>query len=277
MARQRINNVQLYYELTGDGDDTIVLVHGGWTDHHSWQFVVPVLAERYRVLTYDRRGHSRSDRPTTRGSRRVDEDDLAALVETLDLGAVHLVGNSYGGSIALGLAARRPDLVIDVAAHEPPLLGVVQPGTPLAALVVNVWSAVAEVERLLHDGDLEGGARHFMEHIALGPGSWQMLPDETRRTFSANAATFLDLLADPHWGDVPAPSTTPVLLTDGGDASPAWLPAIVNELAAHAYRHAARHTFPGAGHAPHLSEPQSYAARLHSFLSANTAVGRRSW
>lgn len=126
MPRQRINDIELHYELTGEGDDTVVLVHGGWTDHLSWQFVVPALAERHRVVAYDRRGHSRSDRSTTPASRRLDEADLAALIETLDLGAVNLVGNSYGGSISLGLAARRPDLVRCVAAHEPPLLDVAQ-------------------------------------------------------------------------------------------------------------------------------------------------------
>ena len=55
MPRQHINDIELYYELTGDGDETIVLVHGSWTDHLSWQFVVPALAERTRVLSYDRR------------------------------------------------------------------------------------------------------------------------------------------------------------------------------------------------------------------------------
>ena len=46
MPRQHINDLELHDELTGDGDDTLVLVHGCWTDHLSWQFVVPPLAER---------------------------------------------------------------------------------------------------------------------------------------------------------------------------------------------------------------------------------------
>ena len=58
MARQRINDIELYYELTGDGDDTIVLVHGSWTDHLSWQFVVPALtitgrSEDVKVATFN--------------------------------------------------------------------------------------------------------------------------------------------------------------------------------------------------------------------------------
>jgi pimeloyl-ACP methyl ester carboxylesterase len=267
MPRRRINDIELYYELTGDGPDTVVLVHGGWTDHLSWRFVAPTFAERYRVLGYDRRGHSRSERPPTPSSRRHDEDDLADLIETLDLGSVHLVGNSYGGSISLGLAARRPELVRSVIAHEPPLLGVGRACAPLLSELSLVNRLIADVGEMLHAGDLAGSARHFVDAVALGPGAWQTLPEETRRTMVANAATFLDLLGDPHWDDVPESTGLPVMLTDG-DASPTWLPAIAAALAATTYRHAHRHTFLGAGHVPHLTHPGLYVPVVESFIAA---------
>ena len=273
MARQRINDIELYYELTGDGGDTVVLVHGNWTDHLSWQFVAPALAVRHQVLSYDRRGHSRSERPTTPGSRRLDEDDLALLIETLDLGTVHLVGNSYGGSISLGLAARRPDLVRSVTAHEPPLLGITQSYAPLTAELSHVNRRIDDVGEMLRAGDLVGGAQHFIDAVALGPGTWQLLPEENRRTYVANAATFLDTLDDPHWADLPEPDTLPVLLTDG-TASPSWLPTIVLALAATTYRHADRHTFVGAGHVPHLTHPHDYVAIVDSFIAATRAEHR---
>jgi pimeloyl-ACP methyl ester carboxylesterase len=270
MPTQIINDTELYYELTGDGDDTLVLVHGSWTDHLSWDFVREILAERFRVLTYDRRGHSRSAASSGHGSRRQHEADLAALIETLDLGAVTLVGNSYGGSISLGLAAWRPDLVRCVIAHEPPLLGAARLHPPLEAELIDVHTIVAEVQALVHAGDREGGARLFTEQV-LGTGAWQMLPDETRRTFGANATTFLDMVADPAWAAVPAIDSVPMLLTDG-DASPSWLPSIVEALATTAYPHADRQTFAGAGHVPHLTDPQCYSATVQSFVSAPQAL-----
>ena len=95
--------------------EPLVLVHGSWVDATRWRFVVPGLAESFRVLVYDRRGHSRSERPDAPGS--VDEDgDLAALLETLDLAPAHVVTSSYGGNIALRLATRRPQIFRSLSA-----------------------------------------------------------------------------------------------------------------------------------------------------------------
>ncbi|WP_234320844.1 alpha/beta fold hydrolase [Streptomyces katrae] len=121
MARARVNGVDLCCEVVGEGEP-LVLVHGSWVDHEPWRFVVPRLAQSFRVLVYDRRGHSRSERPPGRGSRRQDEDGLASLIETLGAPA-HVAGNSFGASTALGLASRRPELLRSLAAHE--LMGIV--------------------------------------------------------------------------------------------------------------------------------------------------------
>jgi pimeloyl-ACP methyl ester carboxylesterase len=68
MPMTTINGVKIFYELTGDSGEPLVLVHGSWIDHHNWDAVVPSLARSFRVLTYDRRGHSQSERPASPGS-----------------------------------------------------------------------------------------------------------------------------------------------------------------------------------------------------------------
>ena len=68
MATLEVNGVRLFYELQGTGAVPLVLVHGSWNSHHAWDLVAPRLAEVFRVLTYDRRGHSQSERPTGQGS-----------------------------------------------------------------------------------------------------------------------------------------------------------------------------------------------------------------
>ena len=269
MPMKTCNGAELYYELAGEGAP-VVLVHGGWIDARSWELVVPAFAEHYEVLTYDRRGHSRSGR-TTAGTRRHDEDDLIALLELLDLAPAHLVGNSFGAAIVLAVAGRRPDLVRSVVAHEPPLVGAAPAGSRLGALTDPVLTALHEVVDLVRIGQSEHAAQRFVEEIALGPGSWPILTEEVRQTMLANAATMIPQFDDPDWAVVPAPTVVPTLLTDGA-LSLAWLPAIAGELAATTYRHAARYTFAGAGHVPHLTHAAEHAHVAMTFAATASLV-----
>jgi pimeloyl-ACP methyl ester carboxylesterase len=267
--RQRINGANLFYELAGSGDP-LVLVHGSWVDHTSWQLVGPDLARSFRVLTYDRRGHSLSERPLGQGSRREDEEDLAALMEALDLAPAHVVGNSFGGSIALGLAARRPDLFRSLIVHEAPLMGLVADDAELRPLMVELQGRFDSVVAQLRAGDIAGGTKRFVEEIALGPGAWEQLPEEVRQRNMNNAPTFLDELQDPGGLDLDVGAlssfSSPVLLTEG-DQSPPWFPKIMSKLAG-AIDGAERLTFAGSGHVPHLTHPDEYVHAVVEFIQA---------
>lgn len=87
MPIQTINGTEIFYEADGDGYP-LVLVHGSWGDHFNWLQVVPGFAESFQVITYDRRGHGASAKPGD-GTRRDDEDDLASLIEALDIAPAH--------------------------------------------------------------------------------------------------------------------------------------------------------------------------------------------
>ncbi|MGW7103951.1 alpha/beta fold hydrolase [Streptomyces sp. NPDC054838] len=271
MPRARANGVDLFYEITGEGEP-LVLVHGSWVDHHSWDAVAPRLAESYRVVVYDRRGHSRSERPPGQGTRRQDEDDLAALIEVLDLAPAHVAGNSFGGSTALGLATRRPDLFRSLAAHEPPLLGLVEGDEEARAARLRLDAVFADIR----GGDHPAAARRFVEEVVSGPGEWGRVPEPVRETFIANAPTFLDEQSDPAWAmlDLPrlaATYTGPALLTTGGEGMP-WFPVIVARLAK-ALRRAQVATLEGAGHVPQHTHPDAYVDTLTGFLRSATAAG----
>jgi pimeloyl-ACP methyl ester carboxylesterase len=117
MTTEKINGVQLHYELSGTAKVPLVLVHGSWGSHRNWDAVVPALRESFRVLTYDRRGHADSECPSGQGSVLDDVADLAALIESLDLAPAFVIGNSFGSSIALRLAGERPDLFRGLIVH----------------------------------------------------------------------------------------------------------------------------------------------------------------
>jgi pimeloyl-ACP methyl ester carboxylesterase len=268
----RLDRGALLCAVGGRGDP-LVLVHGGWTDHRSWQLVAPDLAGSFHVAAYDRRGHSHS-RQAGDGPRSVHEDDLAALIQALDLGPAHLAGSSYGASIALGLAARRPELVRSVVAHEPPLLGVAGGMAEVQPTLQAVQAQLEAVARQIFAGDPWGAAARFVEEVAFGPGMWERLPRELRQAMVDNASTFLATMDDPGWADLDVGAlsrqSVPLLLTDG-DRSPAFLRAIVTELArlVGSTGGTKRHTFAGAGHAPQLTHPGQYVETVRAFLTAD--------
>lgn len=246
------DGARLHVRRGGSGEP-LVLVHGSWTDADSWAFVTPALEERYDVVTYDRRGHTRSERGTASGGRRRDEDDLAALIGRLDAGPVHLVGNSYGASIVLGLTARRPELVRSVAVHEPPLVSLLEGDRALDEVRALTDSIVAE---LVH-GDVEHGVARFVEEVALGPGAWAILPEEVRAANVANVDTFLEMLDHPGWDDLDVAALgavdVPILLTDGDQTVP-WLRGI-SAVLGEQVPSMRRRTLAGVGHVPHLTHP----------------------
>jgi pimeloyl-ACP methyl ester carboxylesterase len=245
-----------------------VLVHGSWGDHHNWDAVAPALSERFRVVTYDRRGHSRSPRPSTQGSQLEDAMDLAALIEALGLAPAHVVGNSFGAATTLRLAAERPELFRSLVAHEPPLFGLLADDPAMQGPLAAVSDRVGKVAELLRAGDDEGGARRFIESVVFGPGAWDTLPPEARATFVSNAPTFLDEQRDP--GGITldlealASFSRPMLLSRGGK-SPPFFPAVVARIA-RAVPHADQHLFAEAGHVPHATHAREYVAVVSEFL-----------
>jgi pimeloyl-ACP methyl ester carboxylesterase len=267
MATATLNGVRLYYELHGDGAVPAVLVHGSWVSHHDWDLLAPRLAEGFRVLTYDRRGHSRSERPAGQGSVREDAADLAALIEHLGLGPAWVVGNSFGAAIALRLASEHPGLFRGLIGHEPPLFSLLAQDPGLGPLLENVKSRVGAVVGRIASGDHAGAAEQFVDTVALGPGNWARMAPNIQQAMIENAPTFLDELNDPEalafepeWI---ANFSKPALLTLGDQSPPAFAP-VVAKLST-ALPHAEVVTLPGCGHVPHVTHPDVYPAKVIEF------------
>jgi pimeloyl-ACP methyl ester carboxylesterase len=260
MPETEANGVRLHYEIHGGGEP-LVLVHGSWVDATRWRFVVPGLAESFRVLAYDRRGHSRSERGDAPGSVDEDGDDLAALLEALDLAPAHVITNSYGGNIALRLATRRPEIFRSLSCHEPPLWSLLEGDPESQENLQQGTRSLDAVGRRIADGDHEGAARQFVDEVAFGPGAWEnVLPPESRAIFIRNAPTFLDELQDAKQLRIDEYALSqlelPVGLTQGSE-TPATFAAVIDRLV-ELIPHASRETIDGAGHAPQLTHPERY-------------------
>jgi pimeloyl-ACP methyl ester carboxylesterase len=181
MPKVRVNDVALQYEMAGASGDAVVLVHGSWSDHNGWRQNATDLAQSFRVLTYDRRGHSQSECPPGQGTRQQDEADLAGLLEGLNLAPAHVIGNSFGSSIALGLAVTRPDLFRSVIVHEPPLTAIIAEDQEMQPMLRDFQGKIDAVLQRLEAGDIEGGTRQFADEVAIGPGAWDMFPQSDGR------------------------------------------------------------------------------------------------
>ncbi len=107
-----VNGVQLYFEDTGSGDETIVFSHGLLWDTRLFDAQVAALRSRFRCIRYDHRGQGRSEVPTTRAiDVETLYEDAVALLAALGVTRCHFAGLSMGGFVALRLALRRPELV----------------------------------------------------------------------------------------------------------------------------------------------------------------------
>ena len=115
MAAQMItaNGIEQCYETTGpEGAPWVTLVHGSGDNRNGWWLQVPALAESFRVLTYDVRGHGDTETPEDDSlSQRTFVDDLAALLDGLGIERTALIGYSMGGGIVRNFAATHPNRV----------------------------------------------------------------------------------------------------------------------------------------------------------------------
>jgi pimeloyl-ACP methyl ester carboxylesterase len=121
----KVPGASLYYEVRGSGP-VLLLICGGLYDAAGYAGLARQLAGRYTVVTYDRRGNSRSplDGPPEEQRIEVHGDDAHRVLAAVGVTSgepARVFGNSSGAIIGLELAARHPEQVRAVVAHEPPI------------------------------------------------------------------------------------------------------------------------------------------------------------
>ena len=120
-----VNGATLYYEKQGSGP-AVLFIAGSTGDAGNFTRTAAVLADEFTVVTYDRRGNSRSPRPPAWTTTSVAEqaDDAAELIKSLGLSPAVVFGASAGGLIALDLMVRHPQLVRAGIVQEPSIFSV---------------------------------------------------------------------------------------------------------------------------------------------------------
>lgn len=183
MPHTIVNGVRLYYEERGAGTP-IVGVHGAGSAAVFWEGAAERLSDLGRVITYDRRGSWRSERPDPYEITSVREhaDDLLRLMRALGAEPAVVVGRSYGGTIALELALRHPESVLGVALLEAGPMGL--------SPVYDTWFTAlgTRLEELARTQGVDRVGEAALREIF---GAWEELPEVWREVFTANGPTLL--------------------------------------------------------------------------------------
>lgn len=179
MPQASVNGVRLYYEERGSGAP-ILGIHGAGSSALFWEEAADGLADLGRVVTYDRRGCNRSELPEPYHVTSVREhaNDALELLRALAAAPALLVGRSYGGTIALDVALRRPDSVLGIALLEAGPMGLVP--------AYDAWFDDLRSTAESAPADRVGEA--VMREVF---GAWEELPDQWRALFTANGPALL--------------------------------------------------------------------------------------
>ncbi|MFG2958356.1 alpha/beta fold hydrolase [Streptomyces sp. NPDC048291] len=115
-----LERIRLFCTALGPAEGVpLLLVHGWGGDGREWSPHAEALADRFRVIVPDLRGHGRSEVPDQDNTPAEMAEDLAALLGRLDSGPAVVVGHSMGGQVVNLLAVRHPALVRSVVALDP--------------------------------------------------------------------------------------------------------------------------------------------------------------
>jgi pimeloyl-ACP methyl ester carboxylesterase len=107
MPKAKTNGIEVFYEEKGAGEP-LLLIAGFACDHTNWSMMIPFLASKYRVITFDNRGVGQTFAPDTGYTIPEMAEDMAGLLDAIDLSRVHVAGHSMGGQIAQEFALAHP-------------------------------------------------------------------------------------------------------------------------------------------------------------------------
>ena len=119
-----VNGIRLHYLAAGEGDDPVVLLHGFAETSHMWRPLIAELSDRHTVIAPDLRGFGQSSAPSDGYTKAAMAQDIHALVKSLKLDRIRLVGHDIGLMVAYAFAAQYPQAVDRLVLMEAFLPGV---------------------------------------------------------------------------------------------------------------------------------------------------------
>ena len=266
MPAVAVRGVNIYYESHGTGFP-LVLCYGLGGNHTAWTDQVSAFSQHYRFITWDPRGHGGSDSPTDRSQYgwHASTEDLAALLDHLEIDKAFVGGLSMGGGISARFCVAHPDrvaalLVLDCASAL---------GAPPSA---DEMMGMRNIIQMTKDRGMDAVADHcirndpnYKTQAEAGPEALERLYETFRALVPVGYANTIRSMLEPEPGysverlsEIVAPTLVLV-----GDQDP-------SEEAAHlTHTKIAGSEFvviPDAGHLSNLDRPEEFNRHVLEFL-----------
>lgn len=265
MAQKSINHAKLYVHTRGSGEDVIVFSHGYLMNHSMFNGQIEALSKQFTCVSYDQRGHGQSE--VTADGYDMDNlvDDAIALIESLNVGAVHFVGMSTGGFVGMRIGLRRPDLLkslvlMDTAAEGEPARALIK-YKALTWIVKHIgwWAVTNKVMSILFYKDFlnDKNRQHEVKHwkkIVTGHSNKGVMP------FADGIFARDNVL--PALGQLKLPVAVVV-----GEFDASTKP-LCSQRMVNAINGAKLYTIKNAGHSAAVEKPEDVAQALVNFYKA---------
>jgi len=257
----------------GAARETVVLLHSSGSSSRQWSALIERLSPRYDVRAVDLHGHGAQ--PAWPRRQPLALTDEVTLVEPIlrEVGAVHLVGHSYGGAVALKVAELYPQSVRSLVAYEPVLFRWLYEEDPASDAARAVIEVAAAMRQALHARSYRGAARPFVDYWS-GTGTWDVMPEPRRQMVATRMGSVLPhfdaLLDDERIATALHRIETPMLLLTG--ASTVASTRRIGEMLRAALPRAEHALLPGMGHMGPITHADVVNGCIAGFLQRLSLV-----
>lgn len=260
-----VDNGQIYFESVGDGNETLVFIHGRAGDRRHWDAQFAALGNSYRVVRYDVRCFGRSSRPS-QDHVYSDHSDLLQLLDGLSIDSAHIAGWSMGCGIAVDFVVAHPARARSLIAVGPWVNGYSSSSPAFEEFMAQFGGFGSVVD--------EVGPENAAD-------AWSELPFWIRTVCDRDAGLkFKQVASEQSWVDwTPASQQHPLepsafdrlseidvstlILTAEHDI-PACME--VAELLDSSVRNSTKVVMPGTGHCMHMEKPAEFNRHVSEFL-----------
>jgi 3-oxoadipate enol-lactonase len=260
MPLARINGIELYYEVHGDGP-ALVLAHGGGGSHLSWWQQVPTLSQHFRCVTFDHRGFGYSRDLADGPGPNAFVEDLRQLLDHLGIEKAALAGQSMGGWTVFGFAAAHPARASALVLSDT-TAGMDDPEVirAQASLRENTRGSLADVLKRAYAADFP----------TRDPVRCFLYKQISALNLNVPANLLPALMGMKHRADALIEKRVPTMLLVGEED--ALTPAKVMEQMAQRLPHSRFVKVPGAGHSVYFERPDDYNRIVMGFLREHVAA-----